>query len=345
MESKFERLGIVLEKTALPFENHAVLNPGVYQEGNVVHMFYRAVALDQISSIGYCKIEDGVKVVERSSTPVLFPEHEYEKKGIEDPRITKIDDTYYIVYIAYDGTNARLAYATSKDLRTFTKHGVISANISYQEAAHLFNAKALKNDYFIFAAYIQQNYGEKILLWEKDGFLMPRKFNGKYALVHRILPDIQMIFFDSFEELQNDDFWRDHLHNLDKFVVIENTEWFEGRNVGAGCPAIETPAGWLIIYHGVYATNKGKTYSMGAALLDLDNPLKLVAKLQEPLLIPEESWELSGDVQNTIFPSASAIIDNHLYVYYGVADERIAVARVELDNFLRDIITSGVPQR
>lgn len=345
MESKFERLGIFLEKTNLPFENHAVFNPCIYQEESIVHMFYRAVAIDQTSSIGYCRVENGTEVKDRSITPILVPEHDYEKKGVEDPRITKIDDTYYMVYTAYDGFNARLAYATSKDLRSFTKHGIISPNISYQEVARLFNAKALKTDYFIFAAYMQHSYGEKILLWEKDGFLMPRKFNGKYALVHRILPDIQVIFFDSFEELQTDEYWKNYLSNLDKFVIVENTEWFEGRNIGAGCPAIETEAGWLLFYHGVYETNKKRTYSMGAALLDLDNPLKLVAKLQEPLLLPEEKWEISGEVENTIFPTAVTHIGKYLYVYYGAADECIGVARVEFDDLLRDIIVSGLPRR
>ncbi len=334
-----------MEKTAFPFESQAVFNPGIYQEGETVHMFYRAVAADRTSSIGYCRIENGTDVVERRETPLLVPEHDYEIKGMEDPRITKMGDTYYMIYVAYDGFNARLAYATSKDLRTFTKHGIISPNITYQEAAGLFNSRALKNDYFVFAAYMQQSYGDKILLWEKDGFLMPKKFNGKFALVHRVLPDIQMVFFDSFEDLQSEEFWKGYLCNLEKFVVVENTEWFEGRNIGAGGPAIETAAGWLLLYHGVYETNKGRTYSMGAALLDLDNPLKLVAKLQQPLLIPTEKWEVSGEVGNTIFPTAAARIGKYLYIYYGSADERIAVARIELDNFLRDIITNGLPGR
>lgn len=345
MASKFERLGILLEKTALPFENQAVFNPGVYQEGNTVHMFYRAVAIDQTSSIGYCKIENGTEVVERSETPLLIPENKYELKGVEDPRITKIDDTYYLIYVAYDGLSARIAYATSKDLHSFTKHGIVSPNLTYKEVASFFNSKLLKADYFIFAAYMQELYGNKVLLWDKDSSLMPKKFNGKYALIHRILPDIQIIFFNSFEELQSEDYWKNYLYNLEKFVVVENTEWFEGRNIGGGCPPIETEAGWLLIYHGVYETNKGRTYSMGAALLDRDNPLKIVAKLQEPLLIPEETWETGGQVRNTIFPTASAIIGKYLYIYYGAGDECIGVARIEFDNFLRDIISGGLPVR
>lgn len=345
MLAAFERLGVLLEKTNLPFENQGVFNPCVYQEADTVHMFYRAVAIDQTSSIGYCRIKNGTTVQDRSPVPILVPEHEYEKKGVEDPRITKIADTYYMIYVAYDGFNARLAYATSKDLRSFVKHGIISPNMTYHDAALLFNTKMLKTDYFVFAAYMQQSYGQKILLWEKDAFLMPRKFNGKYAMMHRILPDMQMIFFETFEELQTEDYWRNHLVNLHKFVVIENTEWFEGRNIGGGCPAIQTPEGWLIIYHGVHETNKKRTYAMGAALLDIDNPLKLIAKLREPLLFPEEKWEVSGAVRNTVFPTAAICIDKHLYVYYGAADERIAVARIEFDGLLQRIKADGLPPR
>ena len=97
--------GVLLAKSGLDFENAGVLNPGTYQEGVNVHMFYRAVKIGNYSTIGYCKLMGPLQVVERSSVPILIPEHDYESQGMEDPRLVKIDDLYYLTYTAYDGIN------------------------------------------------------------------------------------------------------------------------------------------------------------------------------------------------------------------------------------------------
>lgn len=339
-----ERLGVILEKTSLPFESRAVLNPTVFQEGGKTHMFYRAVALDGVSSIGYCELEDGITAINRMKEAVIKPEFDYEKKGVEDPRITKIDDVYYLTYVAYDGINARIAYATSRDLKKFTKHGIISPNFSYKEAEKYLQKSKLKEGYYFFSSYIRERQGADCVVWEKDPALFPVKFGGKFALIHRILPEMQIILFDDFKQLQDDNFWKSYLSNLNKHVIIENTEWFETRNIGGGCPPIETTAGWLLIYHGVHETNDKRTYSVGAAFLDKNEPWKLVAKSKEPLLSPETDWELSGDIKNTVFPTGSAIFGNDLYIYYGAADERIAVAKVQIDDLIRDVVKQGLPR-
>jgi predicted GH43/DUF377 family glycosyl hydrolase len=90
--------GILLKKTALGFENEGVLNPAAIREGDYVHMFYRAVSEGNFSSIGYCKLKGPLTVVERGDKPILFPQFDYESHGIEDPRITKIDDLYFLTY-------------------------------------------------------------------------------------------------------------------------------------------------------------------------------------------------------------------------------------------------------
>src|SRR3989338_6237841 len=149
--------GIILESSENGFENKAVLNPATIETGGVTHMFYRAVRHgDMVSSIGYCQLE-GNKVVARSDKPVLFPEHDYEKMGVEDPRIIFLDGVYYLFYTVYDGKNALFAYATSTDLVSFTKHGVISPRITYVEAAHLFGFSKAKmiERYFFFDSYIR----------------------------------------------------------------------------------------------------------------------------------------------------------------------------------------------
>lgn len=89
--------GIVLLKTQLGFENEGVLNPAVIMEGNTIHVFYRAVSKGNYSSIGYCKMINPLVVDERMNTPILFPQFEYEKQGVEDPRIVEIDDTYELL--------------------------------------------------------------------------------------------------------------------------------------------------------------------------------------------------------------------------------------------------------
>ncbi|MEK9152178.1 MAG: pesticidal protein Cry7Aa, partial [Patescibacteria group bacterium] len=118
--------GIILEKSEAPFENQAVLNPACIDVDGVTHMFYRAVRKEgMVSTIGYCQMVDN-KVVMRSPKPILAPEFDYEKGGVEDPRIVFLDGVYYLFYTAFDEKNALIAYATSSDLKTFTKRGLIS---------------------------------------------------------------------------------------------------------------------------------------------------------------------------------------------------------------------------
>src|ERR1044072_1668167 len=123
--------GIVLTKTDLGFENEGVLNPAAIREGDNVHLFYRAVRMGNFSTIGYCRLEGPLKVVERCTAPVLIPHFDYESHGVEDPRIVKIEDTYYLTYTAYDGINALGALAVSKDLKYFEPKGLIVPQFSF----------------------------------------------------------------------------------------------------------------------------------------------------------------------------------------------------------------------
>jgi len=241
--------GIILEKTNLEFENKGVLNPACIQVDDITHMFYRATSHNDISSIGYCQLKDN-KVVERLKEPVLFPEYDYEKKGVEDPRITLLEGTYFLFYTAYDGKNALVAYATSKDLVHFAKQGLISPKISYDEAEDIFRESKVRERYTMFEMFYKEMGGKDILLFEKDASLFPQKFNHKFALLHRILPGIQIVYFNNFSELTKDR-WRDYFKNLGDFIVLDPLFWFENRNIGGGCPPIETKDGWLIIYHAV----------------------------------------------------------------------------------------------
>lgn len=113
--------GIILQETPLDFENEGVLNPAAIREGDFVHMFYRAVSKTNYSTIGYCKLMGPLEIEERMKTALLSPEFGYESHGMEDPRIVKIEDLYYLTYTAYDGVNALGALATSTDLINFKK--------------------------------------------------------------------------------------------------------------------------------------------------------------------------------------------------------------------------------
>ncbi len=327
--------GVILEKTELEFENKSVFNPACIQVDDITHMFYRAINNNDVSSIGYCQLKDN-KIIKRLERPVLFPEYDYEKNGTEDPRITFLEGIYHLFYTAYDGKNALIAYATSKDLVHFTKQGLISPKISYDEAEDIFCGSKIKEKYTMFETFYKEKWGKDILLFEKDASLFPQKINNKFALFHRVLPGIQIIYFDNFSEL-TEDYWRNYLKNLGDFIVLDPFFWFENRNIGGGCPPIETNDGWLIIYHAVEDTPLGKIYHAAAALLDLKNPLKVLGRLKEPLFSPKASWERTGTVNNVVFPTGAVVRDGRLYIYYGAADKLIAAKSVDLTELLAEL--------
>ncbi|MEK7090165.1 MAG: pesticidal protein Cry7Aa, partial [Patescibacteria group bacterium] len=235
-----KKLGSILEPTKLEFENLAVLNPGVYQDDENVHVFYRAINKNHESCIGYAKLKGPTEVVERWAKPIIERELDHESKGVEDPRIVKIEDTFYMTYVAHDGKNAVTAYATSTDLKHFEKRGVITPRISYHEIKEIFNESQLKDTYRLFSSFYEEEAGRDVFLWEKDVVLFPEKIKGRYALLHRTLPDIQITYFNDFTDLASRDFWTDHFKNLAVYVVLENKHWFETRHIGGGAPPVKT---------------------------------------------------------------------------------------------------------
>ncbi|HPN55128.1 MAG TPA: pesticidal protein Cry7Aa [Candidatus Moranbacteria bacterium] len=329
--------GIILEATNLPFESGAVLNPTCIEVDGITHMFYRAVRKeDSVSSIGYCQIDEKGKAINRLDHPVLFPEHDFEKKGVEDPRVVFLDGIYYFFYTAFDGKNAVIAYATSNDLKTFKKQGIISAQFTYDEAEDLFRQSKVRERYQFFESVLKDRAGKDVLLWEKDAFIFPKKINGKFALIHRVLPGIQISYFDSFSEL-NDDYWRKYFLELDKYIILDPKYEFESRNIGGGAVPIETEEGWLLIYHAVEDSKYGKIYHASAALLDRDDPTKEIGRLRMPLFSPKEKWEKLGDVNNVVFPTGCVIRDDQLFVYYGAGDKVIAAKSMSLENLLSEL--------
>ena len=335
-----KKLGILLIKTELPFESEGVLNPAVIKIKDTIHLFYRAVARDNYSTIGYCRLSGPMRVETRSSTPILIPQAEYEFQGLEDPRIVEIEGTYYLSYTAFNGINALSSLATSKDLIHWKRHGIIVPQITYEEFRHFTETNGtIREKYIRFNDYQKshEKQDRTVFLWDKNLIFFPRKINGKFYFLHRIKPDIQIVVaIENLEDLTIE-FWQDYFLHFDEFVVLKPRFHHEVSYIGSGCPPIETVDGWLLIYHGVHDTVEGYVYSACAALLDLNNPQKEIARLPYALFSPEKEWELKGEVNNVCFPTGAIVEEDTIYIYYGAADERIAVASVSLRELLAEL--------
>lgn len=322
--------GVIIRQSELDFENEGVLNPAVIREGDIVHLFYRAVRRGNYSAIGYCRLTGPLEVTERNTAPCLSPEHYYENHGMEDPRIVRIDGVYYLTYIAFDGTNALGALATSTNLRHFERQGIIVPRISYANFDHF------TKDKYVNERYVRYNRNA-VILADKDLVFFPRRINGKLTFLHRIKPDIQIVSVDSLDEL-TDAFWENYFLHFDEQILLTPRYPHEVSYVGAGCPPIETEYGWLLIYHGVKDTVKGYEYSCCVVLLGLDDPQKEIARLPYPLFKPELDYELAGDVDDVCFPTGTALFDDKLYIYYGAADDLIACASVSLSALVNELV-------
>lgn len=337
---KVKREGVVLEKTTQTFENDSVLNPAVITHGNTLHMFYRAVRVHNRSSIGYCRFEGATQRVERKTEPLLSPQFDYESHGMEDPRIVQIEGLYYLTYTAYDGHNAMGALATSKDMVHWERKGIITPQFSFDHFRELSAAdKNMSNKYFRFdnSQEVETMRGKKLYVTDKDLVLFPRRINGNFYILHRLKPDIQLIVVEELDEL-TDVFWRDYFLSFSDHILLRPFYPHESSYIGAGCPPIETPEGWLLIYHSVYDTVDGYIYSASAALLDLEHPEVEIARLPYPLFSPETEYELTGVVNRVCFPTGTALFGDRLYIYYGAADKCIACISINLQELIDELL-------
>lgn len=280
------------------WESSAAFNPGVVQQNDIVHMLYRAVESENFSSVGYAKLDRYGKILYRHPEPVIKRTLDIERQGCEDVRVVSFNQRYFIFYTAFDGSNIRIALAETTDFINYKKYGQIGPDVT-----------------------------------DKDAMIFPEKIKGKIVLLHRIEPNIQIASFDSFDHFikPEKDYWSDYLRNITKYTVIYKEYDWETVKIGAGPPPILTDAGWLLIYHGV---DSKFTYRVGAALLDYQNPLKVVAKLPYPILEPKREYEKIGDVNNVVFPQGMVLFDDELQVYYGGADRVVGLAGGRLSDLI-----------
>ena len=281
-----------------------------------------------------------IVILHRNDEPLLSPQFEYEFQGLEDPRIVQIDQTFYLTYTAFNGINALGALATSTDLVNWERHGIIVPQITYEEFKHFLEAEGSVHEKYIRFNDYQKSHEKQdrtVFMWDKNLILFPRKINNNFCFLHRIRPDIQIVVeIERLEDLTIN-FWQNYFLKFDEHIVLAPKYDHEVSYIGSGCPPIETADGWLLIYHGVHDTVNGYVYSACAALLDLDNPCVEIARLPYPLFFPEKKWELKGEVNNVCFPTGSILEGDILYIYYGAADERIAVASMSLIELLSEL--------
>ncbi len=336
-----EKYGIILSPTENEFENNGVLNPGIYQEGDTVHILYRADQKANRSTIGYAKTDGPLKVVERNTEPLISADLASEKNGVKDARIVKIEDTYYITYTAYEGINTMGILATSMDLIHFKNEAIITPQINYGEFEKLIrkcgnklNPKYhYKYNFFKGLGLSEEQFKG---IGDKDIVIFPRKINGKFVLLHSLWPGIQIVYFEHWKDLTKS-FWENYLQKLSDYIVLDPKGVFEVNSIGVGCPPIETKDGWLLIYYGIQAMAFGDMYHVKAALLQLDKPEVEIARLPSPLFSPTKQWEIKGEVDNVVFPTGHALFGNDLYIYYGAANKQIAVAKMDINELLLEL--------
>lgn len=323
---------MILSPRDLDFERFGVLNPAVFYENGLVHLFYRAVAENNYSSIGYCILKDD-KVIYQSDEPILKPESAFEIHGLEDPRLVKLKNKYYLFYTVYDGSDAQVAYAVADQLPDFKKQSIISPPFTYGEIAEMKQKSSLQN--YLFNSG-NLNHPEDEIIWDKDAFIFPEYIHGKIIVVHRFFSEIQFSFLNSFEQLDRS-YWSNYLSDIEEHSLMEKKYWFENAYIGGGVPPIKTEKGWLLIYHAVENSEKGLIYRAGAALLDLEDPLHVIGRLSEPLFEPLADWEMSGYVNNVVFPTGAVLNGDNLDIYYGAADKRIGRIRFSLAGVLANL--------
>ena len=281
----------------------ATFNLGAVKSGEIIHLLYRAVNEHNISSLGHATSTDGETILDRPMKPALAPVDPCEELGCEDPRITAFDGEFYIFYTAYSRRGPRLALASTSDFTNFTRYGVVGPD----------------ND-------------------DKDCALFPERIDGKFAVAHRIEPNIEVAFFDSIKQMEKfsqNPYSNNYLKRIEANTIMKPKWKWEEKKVGIGPPPIRTDSGWLVIYHGV---DSNTVYRAGAALLDLENPRRVIARTPEPILEPEEDYERVGVVPNVVFPEGAVVIKDELKVFYGGADKVCCVASIPMKLLLESLV-------
>lgn len=285
----------VLSPQGSGWESAGTFNPAVAMRGSTFVMLYRAQDKQGTSRLGYAESSDGVHFTPNPE-PVFSPEADYEKGGgVEDPRLVKFENTYYLTYTGYNTKDAQLCLATSKDLVHWERQGVI--------------LPAYKGNW---------NVG-----WTKSGAIVPEKIDGKYW----------MYFLGTAADKTDQTglaYSTDLLHWTEATAtpaLPKRSGMFDSRVVEPGPSPILTSEGIVLIYNG--ADDK-LIYRTGMAVFDRKDPRKLLWRSDEPIFAPEKEWEKVGQVPNVVFVEGMVKEGNRYLFYYGGADKYVGVAEAPI---------------
>lgn len=275
----------------------------VFKDGEYLGVF-RSEDVSTLPNLRLGRSKDGINwEIEDHTMPIQdedgTPVHLYYAY---DPRITQIDDTYYITYCT-DFYGPTVGLTVTKDFKTFIR----------------------KENPFI--------------PYNRNGVLFPRKFNGEFKLLSRASDNGHTPFGDIFSSDSPDLIhWGRHRHVMER----GGCGWWQGTKIGAGPTPIETSVGWIMLYHGVTNTCNGYVYSMGAAILDRDEPSKVLYRCRNYILTPEASYEEVGFVPNVVFPCSTLVDENgNMAIYYGAADSYVALGFTTVERLVKYIIDNN----
>ncbi|MFS0725708.1 glycoside hydrolase family 130 protein [Paenibacillus sp. 1P07SE] len=260
------------EDESLDFSDPRVVRDS---EGNTLY-------LTSISHLRAARSRDGLRF-EVDASPTVLPAGRLEAWGIEDPRITRLEDRYYTTYSAVSEKGVAVGLLSSSDLNTYEREGLILAPTN------------------------------------KDVALFPEKIGGKYWMLHRPVPEglgSPEMWVASSPDLIH---WGDH-----RFQMGLRPGLWDSARIGAGCVPIKTDEGWLILYHGA---DDQHNYAMGAALVDLERPDRVLARMEQPLMVPEAEYETSGFFANVVFACGAVVDDDKIMMYYGASDDTMAAVQ------------------
>ncbi len=292
----------ILRPEDWPYPVNSVFNPGairLHDSGSIL-LLVRAEDRRGLSHLCSAVSEDGVQGWAISPKPTMLPDRDARPEdlwGVEDPRITWMPEL----------ERYAIAYTS------FSEGGPgvsLALTPDFQNFEHL--------------GLVQPPE-------DKDAALFPRRFGGHWAMIHRPVPasGSAHIWISFSPDLRH---WGSHRILL----PARRGGWWDARKIGLSPPPIETPEGWLILYHGVRHTASGALYRVGVALLDLENPVKVIHRGSEWIFGPHQSFERIGDVSDVVFPTGAVVGDDGdtLYIYYGAADTTIGLATASIRELL-----------
>jgi predicted GH43/DUF377 family glycosyl hydrolase len=324
----------------LPGKSHwtaeAVMNPTALVLGGRTHLIYRAVGMDGVSRLGYASSKDGIFFDERYSHPIFAGRSPYSSNsrtplssrryspvmypsggswgGVEDPRMTLIDGRVYVTFNMFENASWTLRVA------------VISMS---QE-------DFLAGRFWKWKDPIILSHGKR----DKNWVLFPEKIHGQFAVLHSIIDEdpnrVRIEYTDDLTTLSKRKFV-----SPDPLQVPDNQIAWHYRMRSAGPPPLKTDRGWLVFYHAMDPKEPNR-YKLGAMLLDLDDPTKVLYRAATPILEPDAHYENAGK-PGIIYASGAVVRDGKLFVYYGGADKVVCVATASLKEFIDHLIKDGHP--